>query len=52
LSLWPEATVQFALPGFNAFGPIGSLIVVPESSTALLFGLGLGGIAAKRRRLV
>ena len=45
----PEAKDYFPL-GFNNFNPT-SAAVVPEPSTALLVGLGLAGIAARKRTL-
>jgi hypothetical protein len=61
LGLWDESSVQFGLIDNNdpapywwsyASGPIERLTIVPESSAALLIALGLGGLAARRRRLV
>ena len=43
----PGAKPYFPL-GFNNFNPT-SAVVVPEPSTALLVGLGLAGIAARKR---
>jgi hypothetical protein len=56
LSFWPDSRVDFGFQDtfpttwfFGGSGPIESLTVVPEPSAALLCGLGLAGLVARRR---